>query len=58
MILIFISAGAAGKARRIVAMCVVLPANLKTSEKLKEDIARPKKGKRTTEKRKTAVDKA
>jgi len=39
-------------------MHAVLMASLKISEKLKEDIARPKREKRTTGKRKTAVDTA
>ncbi len=40
----------------IVVIHVVLPENLKTKEKHREDTAKLKKGKRTTEKPKTVGD--
>jgi len=39
-------------------MHAVLPASLKTNEKLKENIVKPKRGKRITGKQKIAVDTA
>jgi hypothetical protein len=49
-------AGHAGEVMHIVVIHVVLPENLKTKEKHREDIAKLKKGKRTTGKPKTVGD--
>ena len=54
---IFVSAAAAIEDRLTAAVNAVMPANLETSEKLKEHIVRPIREKRTTVKRKTDVGK-
>jgi len=55
VISIFVSAAVAGEDRPIAAMHVVLPAALKTNEKPRENIAGPRKEKRTIGRRKTAA---
>jgi hypothetical protein len=52
---IFASAAGASEDRLTAAMNVVVPVNLQSSEKPKENIARQKRGRRTTVKQKTAV---
>ena len=56
VIFIFVSAAGVSEGRLTAAKYAVLPAALEISEKLKENIARPKREKGTTGKRKTAVD--
>jgi len=54
----FASAEAAGGDRHIVVMNAVARQNLKTTERHKENIARPKRVKRPIVKLKTAADRA
>jgi len=56
VIFLFFSAGPAGGAMRIAVIHAAGPETLRTKVKHRENIARPKRGKRTTGKQKTAVD--
>jgi len=58
VIFLFSSAGHAGEATHIALMPAALLESLKTEEKHREDIARPKKEKRITGKQKIDVDTA